>query len=93
MSISKPWKPKAVDRFERRLVKEERRTRFQKLGRRRAQTQMRPISSSRVLLSSMNVSEGGRQGLSRVMGKLEMGTHAQSEALYPFQLTSLDEAI
>lgn len=42
-------RPKAEDEVERRLVQEERRTRFQKLGTRRVQMHMRPKSSSRVL--------------------------------------------
>ena len=42
-------KPITVDRLWRRLLKEQRSTGFQKLGRRRAQTKIRPRSSSRVL--------------------------------------------
>ena len=41
----------SIDELERNLFQEDRRIRFQKLGRRRVQAQIRPISISRVLQS------------------------------------------
>lgn len=48
-----------LDVLELRLVQEETRTRFQKLGRRKAQTMMRPMSISMVLCHRMGHVLGG----------------------------------